>query len=137
VDGHLYETQTGWGSSTTNAYPFPFNQPFFLILNVAVGGNYLGNPSTNTINADSSFPGTMLVDYVRIFSQTQPLTISLAATNKNLLISWPSNIVGHLQAQFLSRGAGLGTNWSDLTLTSSPAPVSLNASNAFYRVSSP
>ncbi|MGA2870923.1 MAG: glycoside hydrolase family 16 protein, partial [Verrucomicrobiota bacterium] len=44
VDGHLYETQTNW-SSSVGSYPTPFNQPFFILMNIAVGGNYLGNPS--------------------------------------------------------------------------------------------
>jgi beta-glucanase (GH16 family) len=39
-----------------------FNQPFYLILNVAVGGNLPGSPDSNT-----SFPQTMLVDYVRVY----------------------------------------------------------------------
>lgn len=39
-----------------------FNQPFYIILNMAVGGNLPGSP-----NADTSFPQTMLVDYVRIY----------------------------------------------------------------------
>jgi hypothetical protein len=52
------------------AYPTPFNQPFFIIMNIAVGGNYLGNPEINEIDANSSFPGEMLVDYVRIYNQT-------------------------------------------------------------------
>jgi hypothetical protein len=68
VDGHLYETQTRW-SSEAGAYPTPFNQPFFIIMNIAVGGNYLGNPSRDKIDAESSFPGEMLVDYVRIYNQ--------------------------------------------------------------------
>jgi subtilisin-like proprotein convertase family protein len=69
VDGHLYESQTKW-SSSMGAYPTPFNQPFFIIMNIAVGGNYLGNPEINEIDANSSFPGEMLVDYVRIYNQT-------------------------------------------------------------------
>jgi beta-glucanase (GH16 family) len=69
VDGHLYETQTRW-SSALGAYPTPFDQPFFIIMNIAVGGNYLGNPGTDKIDAESSFPGEMLVDYVRIYNQT-------------------------------------------------------------------
>lgn len=40
----------------------PFNQPFFFILNVAVGGNWPGNPDGNTV-----FPQQMIVDYVRVF----------------------------------------------------------------------
>ena len=69
MDGHLYESQTKW-SSSVGAYPTPFNQPFFIIMNIAVGGDYLGNPDTKTIDANSLFPGEMLVDYVRIYDQT-------------------------------------------------------------------
>jgi len=39
-----------------------FDQPFFLILNVAVGGNFVGSPDAST-----QFPQTMLVDYVRVY----------------------------------------------------------------------
>jgi Beta-glucanase/Beta-glucan synthetase len=39
-----------------------FNKPFFIILNLAVGGNYVGSP-----NAETKFPQTMLVDYVRVY----------------------------------------------------------------------
>lgn len=61
VDGSLYKTQTNW--STVNApYPAPFNQPFYIIMNLAVGGNYGGNPDANTV-----FPGEMQVDYIRVY----------------------------------------------------------------------
>jgi len=39
-----------------------FKENFFLIMNVAVGGNWPGNPDATTI-----FPQTMYVDYVRVF----------------------------------------------------------------------
>jgi beta-glucanase (GH16 family) len=39
-----------------------FDQPFYIILNVAVGGNYVGSPNENSV-----FPQTMYVDYVRIY----------------------------------------------------------------------
>jgi beta-glucanase (GH16 family) len=41
VDNQLYETQSSWWSSG-GPYPAPFNQPFFLIMNLAVGGNFGG-----------------------------------------------------------------------------------------------
>jgi beta-glucanase (GH16 family) len=41
-----------------------FHQPFFLLLNMAVGGNWPGSP-----NASSVFPDTMLVDYVNVFQK--------------------------------------------------------------------
>lgn len=41
-----------------------FDHPFFILLNVAVGGNYVGPPNANTV-----FPQTMLVDYVRVYNE--------------------------------------------------------------------
>ncbi|MFT6320271.1 MAG: beta-glucanase (GH16 family) [Granulosicoccus sp.] len=48
------------GNVTNTAYPF--NDNFFFILNVAVGGNWPGSPDASTV-----FPQRMFVDYVRIF----------------------------------------------------------------------
>ena len=97
MDGLPYETQTNW-SSSVGAYPTPFNQPFFIIMNVAVGGNYLGNPSTATINANSTFPGQMVVDYVRLYNLTAPLQLTAGLAGGKLLLTWPSNIVCHLES---------------------------------------
>jgi len=66
VDGATTRTWTNW-SSSTGAYPAPFNQPFFILINLAVGGSYLGHPSDAAINAHTTFPGEMEVDYVRVY----------------------------------------------------------------------
>lgn len=42
-----------------------FNQPFFFIFNIAVGGRYPGNPDDST-----TFPQTMDIDYIRVFQPT-------------------------------------------------------------------
>jgi beta-glucanase (GH16 family) len=64
VDNQLYETQTNW--STVGApYPAPFDQPFYIILNLAIGGIFDGDPDTNTV-----FPGEMQVDYIRVYDST-------------------------------------------------------------------
>ena len=136
VDGHLYQSQTSWTSSA-GSYPTPFDKPAFMIMNLAVGGNYVGNPSLTTINANGGFPGDMQVDYVRVLSQTAPLNLSIKHTNNILQVSWPSNVVGHLQAQINSLGVGLNTNWSDLTQSSNPSSVTPTNSNTFYRLQSP
>lgn len=47
-------------------YRYPFDQPFYLLMNVAVGGNWPGNPDGST-----TFPQTMEVDYVRIYQKTE------------------------------------------------------------------
>ena len=43
--------------------PWVFDHPFYIILNVAVGGNWPRDPDASTV-----FPQTMLVDYVRVYA---------------------------------------------------------------------
>ncbi len=82
VDGQNVKTWTTW-SSTEGAFPAPFNTPFYIIMNLAVGGQYLGSPSDATINANTVFPGEVDVDYVRIYDDTPPgpLILSISPTN--------------------------------------------------------
>ncbi len=56
VDGTVYAMDT--------PDPGLFNQPFYIILNVAVGGSWPGNPNSTTM-----FPQTTKVDYVRVYSK--------------------------------------------------------------------
>jgi beta-glucanase (GH16 family) len=131
VDGLRYETQTNWGSSA-GSYPFPFNQPFFFIMNLAVGGNYLGNPTQAQINA-SAFPAELQVDYLRVYDVTAPLqiTASGAGAAGQISLSWPSNIVCHLQSAASPDGP-----WSDHLPTPNPFTASPSAPT-FYRLASP
>ncbi|HEY5434873.1 MAG TPA: glycoside hydrolase family 16 protein [Candidatus Limnocylindrales bacterium] len=62
LDGKAY-FQAGPADVAPNRWVF--NHPFFLILNVAVGGN-LGGP----VGPDTSFPQAMAVDYVRLYQET-------------------------------------------------------------------
>ncbi|MEM7610692.1 MAG: glycoside hydrolase family 16 protein [Pseudomonadota bacterium] len=62
VDDVLYATQNSW-SSTGGPFPAPFDQNFYIIFNVAVGGNFPGSPNSGTV-----FPVTMEVDWVRVYS---------------------------------------------------------------------
>jgi len=48
--------------SSTQGDLYPFNQAFYLIFNIAIGGNWPGNPDETTV-----FPQQMVVDYVRYF----------------------------------------------------------------------
>jgi beta-glucanase (GH16 family) len=79
VDGQTYSTQSFWWSSSKieggkgakpgregdlNPWPAPFDQPFYIVMNVAVGGKFLGNPDKTT-----AFPVEMLVDYVRVYEK--------------------------------------------------------------------
>ena len=114
VDGVLYETRSSVA---------PFNAPFFIIMNLAVGGDYVGNPTISQINAGTVFPATMLVDYVRIYEPTAPLAFSVGPqSNGSFTLSWPTNIVCHVQIQTNSLVGG--TNWFDTSVTTSPFVVS-------------
>ena len=43
-----------------------FDHPFYIILNVAIGGTFVGPP-----NADTRFPQSMLVDWVRVYEEAR------------------------------------------------------------------
>jgi beta-glucanase (GH16 family) len=133
VDGLPYETQTNW-SSSVGAYPTPFNQPFFIIMNIAVGGNYLGNPSTNTINSNSTFPGQMLVDYVRLYNLTAPLQLTAGLNGEKLSLTWPSNIVCHLES---ATNISATTLWTNVPGAATPFSATPLGTAAFYRLVSP
>jgi beta-glucanase (GH16 family) len=63
VDDHLYEQRTP--ADLPKGAKWVYDHPFFILLNVAVGGGWPGNPDTSTV-----FPQTMLVDYVRVYRRT-------------------------------------------------------------------
>ncbi len=62
VDGNLYETRTP--ADLPAGTKWVFDHPFFIILNLAVGGNLPGSPDATT-----RFPQSMLVDYVRVYER--------------------------------------------------------------------
>ena len=62
VDDTLYATESEW-STTAASFPAPFDRPFYIILNLAVGGGFPGPP-----NAATNFPAALEVDYVRVYS---------------------------------------------------------------------
>ena len=62
VDDVMYAATNSW-SSAGGAFPAPFDQPFYILFNVAVGGNWPGSPDSSTV-----FPVTMEVDWVRVYS---------------------------------------------------------------------
>ena len=51
-------------SQLDSGQQWPFDQPFYLLLNLAVGGEMPGPPDAST-----PFPSTMLVDYVRAYTK--------------------------------------------------------------------
>jgi len=60
VDGVCYQTQTEWRTEAAD-HPAPFDQPFHLIVNVAVGGRLPGDPDGTT-----PFPAVLEIDWIRV-----------------------------------------------------------------------
>lgn len=73
VDGKEFAKKASWWSSNgkptkaadINKWPAPFDQPFYIVMNVAVGGRFVGGgPDKTTV-----FPATMEVDWVRAYEK--------------------------------------------------------------------
>ena len=64
VDDVLYNqlTPEDVEEETNGEGVWVFNKPFYILMNLAVGGTFVGAP-----NAETQFPQTMLVDYVRVY----------------------------------------------------------------------
>jgi len=52
-------------TADTRGNPWVFDKPFFIVLNLAVGGNWPGYPDGST-----QFPQQMKVDYVRVIDNS-------------------------------------------------------------------
>ena len=63
VDGHRYKRITP--ADLPVGAQWVYGHPFFLLLNLAVGGSWPGYPDTTT-----KFPQRMVVDWVRVYSRT-------------------------------------------------------------------
>jgi beta-glucanase (GH16 family) len=61
VDQEVYQTFT---PNDATSHKWVFDHPFYIILNLAVGGTYVGSPDAST-----TFPQTLLVDWVRVTSE--------------------------------------------------------------------
>ena len=71
VDGEKYYTVNDWFSAAgkfEKEYPAPFNLKFYIILNVAVGGDWPGDPDENTPFDERA---QMCVDYVRVYQKPE------------------------------------------------------------------
>jgi beta-glucanase (GH16 family) len=75
VDDRLYITRTPADLPAGKAWVF--NHPFFIILNVAVGGNFPGSPDATTV-----FPQLMKVDYVRVYQRTTTVKAVAASARR-------------------------------------------------------
>lgn len=71
IDGNLYHTVNDWFTAVKGEddkpYPAPFNQTFFVQLNLAVGGTWPGNPDETTDFDKAQFE----IDYVRVYQKSE------------------------------------------------------------------
>ncbi len=69
IDGMLYHEENDWHSTTegqgTITYPAPFDQPFYVILNLAIGGSWVGYPDETTTFEDQAYA----IDYVKVYQK--------------------------------------------------------------------
>jgi beta-glucanase (GH16 family) len=95
VDGQQYFSVTP--ASLPNGTTWVFDRPQFLLLNLAVGGAWPGNPDGTTV-----FPQRLIVDYVRVYVPTE-----LATCGENILSNPGVEISG--LANWAAYGAGFNT----------------------------
>lgn len=70
VDGNHFHTINDWYSrsgASERPYPAPFNKEFYIQLNLAVGGNWPGNPDETTDFDKAEFE----IDYVRVYQRPE------------------------------------------------------------------
>ena len=122
VDGVLYHEEHSWYSKTAGqgevTYPAPFDQNFYLILNLAVGGSWVGYPDETT-----SFDSNFQVDYVRVYQKknynenvkkpVKKVVLKKADKNGNYVsnASFTKNekLDGSANWQFLEAQSGVGS----------------------------
>ena len=73
IDGKLYYKTNEWftrprANGDGRPYPAPFNKQFYLILNLAVGGTWVGYPEKNAKFAENA---RLIVDYVRVYQKKE------------------------------------------------------------------
>ena len=105
-----------------------FDRPFFLLVNVAVGGNWPGSPDATTV-----FPQQMLVDYVRVYALTNaPPKLRLEKKASAIELRWPA----WFPPAALERAAAVAGGWMELEVPGAPefAEFSRTAMAGFFRL---
>ena len=93
IDGELHHTITEFKNSNSTGSPNePFDQDFFLRLNLAIGGNYIDSPwndPNNSVGATNGegFPATMSIDYVRVYEMRKPKEVEVKDTELRKLLN--------------------------------------------------
>jgi len=107
---------------------WPFDQAFYIILDVAVGGGWVGNPNGNTV-----FPAIMEIDYVRVYQKLEDIQIlgkdAVTPNSKGISYSVPL-LDGASYAWTVSPGALIVSGQNTHQITVDWGAVSGNVSAA-------
>ncbi|MCR5417828.1 MAG: family 16 glycosylhydrolase [Lachnospiraceae bacterium] len=124
VDGEQYFETSDWFTAVQGEeekpYPAPFDQPFHVILNVAVGGDWPGDPDESTVFDERA---AMRIDYVRIFQKdsydenvekpVDELVMREADETGNYLHNWDfaeaEDLTDDVDWKFLQLNGGVGS----------------------------
>lgn len=142
VDGEHYQTQTSWYTEGY-AFPAPFDQPFHLLLNVAVGGDWPGSPDATT-----EFPQEMVIDYVRVYQEpgadntpSDPVAADTTAEEQQVEPSFsPDDLVQlSLPIDFEDEEVDwersfFGFEGGEVSIVENPAPDDVNSSDTVARM---
>jgi len=105
---YIDSTNNFWNCATwapnNLAYPKPFDQSFFMMFDLAVGGSWGGPPDSSTV-----FPQKMLVDWIRIYKRQEAVALKRPAENHSLV----------------HNSLTISGKWIELTMKTG-TPVSLN-----------
>jgi hypothetical protein len=84
-------------------------------MNLAVGGQYLGYPSMDSINPN--MPGELVIDYIRVYNfVTEPPVTNVvpSVVQQGVSLNWPTLVSTNYQAQWTTILLSTNTPWSNL-----------------------
>ena len=127
VDGFLIHRENDWYSVTEGqgeiAYPAPFDQPFYIILNLAVGGSWVGYPDGTTDLKNARYE----IDYVRVW-QKETYNENVTKPEKRVTLRDPDGNGNFIVNGDFSRTENLNGSegWTFLTANGGKAEASVS-----------
>lgn len=92
IDGNLYHTIHHFDEPNAGTHPQPFDIPYYLRLNIAVGGTYLQAPFDDAHNGIDQLPATMEVDWVRVYEKTTTSAPDIKPLRTPSLVVFPNPV---------------------------------------------
>ncbi|MDF2457459.1 MAG: glycoside hydrolase family 16 [Cytophagaceae bacterium] len=110
VDNVLYKTETQTPNSlnpaSNHAVNWPWDKRFYVIFNLALGGWFSGNPSTQDILNSTTFPQSVQVDYIRVYD--------MSPTVQSPYMGVVASIPGKVEAENYNESCNNGLAYNDV-----------------------